>query len=92
MPDRDLQEFYRGWMIEVEADTAGYRGVGYSPSRFCLNTGQSYATEMQAVSLLKGLIDRHIACCQVSLLLRDLYESEKIAFDEWRSLTHSLAC
>ncbi|MGG6294811.1 hypothetical protein ACQ4M4_10325 [Leptolyngbya sp. AN02str] len=86
-----FREFYRGWMIEIELEADAYRGVGYSPARLCLSTERLYTNELLAISTLKGLIDRHIACRQVSLLLRDLYESEKIAFDEWRSLTHSLA-
>lgn len=92
MNEQCHKEFYRGWIVETEQEETGHRGICYSPSRLCLNTHQTYSSELYAISVSKAMIDRHIACRQISIFLRDLYEAGNLEFEEWRSLCNSLAC
>lgn len=90
MHNECLTDFYRGWMIEIVRQDIGFQSVCYSPSRQRLDDDVMYSREFLALNAGRALVDLHLACQQFSGVLRELYESEKLEFEEWRSLTQSI--
>jgi hypothetical protein len=90
MKDPCLADFYHGWIIEVLAETEGFKSVCYSPSRQRLTDHKSYPSDICALVAAKRLINQHLACHSMSVFLRDAYEAGNLSFEEWRSLNHSL--
>lgn len=86
-----LADFYHGWIIEVSQQDEGFRSVCYSPSRQRLSDYVTYASDFQALSASKRLINQHFVRHALSSLLRELYEADSLDFDEWRSLNQSLS-
>lgn len=85
-----LTDFYRGWMIEVVPQGIGYTSVCYSPSRQRIDDDVVYSRDFLALNAGKALVDLYLACQQFSGVLRELYESEKLEYEEWRSLSQSI--
>jgi hypothetical protein len=86
----DLTDFYRGWMIEIVQQNNGFQSVCHSPARQRLDDDVMYSREFLALNAGRALVDLHLACQQFSGVLRELYELEKLDFEEWRSLTESI--
>ncbi|WP_448597830.1 hypothetical protein [Thermoleptolyngbya sp.] len=85
-----LTDFYRGWMIEVVPQGIGYTSVCYSPSRQRIDDDVLYSRDFLALNAGKALVDLYLACQQFSSVLRELYESDKLEYEEWRSLSQSI--
>ncbi len=85
-----LTDFYRGWMIEIVHQGNGFQSVCYSPSRQRVDDDVMYSQDFLALSAGRALVDLYLACQQFSGVLRELYESGKLDFEEWRSLTQSI--
>ncbi len=90
MEDVALASFYRGWLIQILQNSDGYRSVCLSPAWRKISSKVSHAEKEVALCSARAVIDRQFACQQLLMALRDLYEEDRLSFDEWRSLTHSL--
>lgn len=90
MQSEQSSDFYRGWVIEVVADNGGYRSTCYSSSRKRLHCKKAYAHQDEAMRAGRVLINHYSACSQLGRFLRELYQSDRISLEEWRSLNCSL--
>lgn len=77
-------------MIEVVTQGVGYTSVCYSSLRQRIDDDVVYSRDFLALNAGKTLVDLHLACQQFSGVLRELYESEKLEYEEWRSLNQSI--
>lgn len=85
-----LADFYHGWLIEVNLAESGFQSVCYSPARERLSDYVIYSTDFQAIAAAKKIINKYIARHVLANFIRELYELEKLSFEEWRSLNQSL--
>jgi hypothetical protein len=90
MNNAHLMDFYLGWSIEVIADNDRFAIVCYSPCRRRIQDSASYESEFIAMTAAKRAIDWCTACHTLSRALRELYETERIDFEEWQPLHQSL--
>ena len=90
-----LIDFHHGWLIEVlpiglSQNEPGFEAVCYSPCREKVRNNQVHASAFEAMKVAKQAINWHGACQQLREVLRQLYEADRMGFDEWRSLHQSL--
>lgn len=85
-----LADFYHGWIIEIMYDSGGYKNMCYSPCRQRLSDFQSYPDDFQALAAAKQLINQQLVRYVLQGFLREMYESGRLEFEEWRSLNQSL--
>lgn len=85
-----LVDFYQGWLIEVVQIEGRFSSTCYSPCREKLSSHTTHPSDFGAFNAAKRVIDHYGACYSLTLALRDLYETERIGFEEWRSLQQSL--
>jgi hypothetical protein len=90
MQDLYLSDFYRGWSIEVTKQEQGFVITCYSPARQRLSDGSAYPHDFQALRAAKQVINHHLGCLSIANVIRELYELDKLSFQEWRSLQHSI--
>ncbi|MBE9098696.1 hypothetical protein [Vacuolonema iberomarrocanum] len=90
MQSEQSSDFYHGWVIEVVADKDGYHSICYSSSRKRLHCKQAYAHQSEAMRAGRALINYYSACSQLGQFLCELYQSDRISLEEWRSLNCSL--
>ena len=90
MNDSHLADFYLGWSIEVMHNNSGFEVICYSPCRKRIQDFVAYDSEFAAMKAAKQVIDWYAACHTLSKALRELYETDRIDFEEWRSLHQSL--
>lgn len=86
----ELIEFHQGWMIEVIAAEAGFRLCCRSPLGEKLADPTVYQNHQLAMAKAIQLLDQFFACQALRQVLRELYEAEKISFEEWQQLGRSL--
>lgn len=91
MPEPELTDFYQGWMIEITKTEAGYRCICYNSNRQRLSDPTLHPRDLYALAAAKRLIDDVIARCTLANFLREIYELNKLEFEEWQSLQRSLA-
>lgn len=85
-----LVDFYQGWLIEVVHIEGRFSSICYSPCREKLSSHSTHPSDFGALNAAKRIIDQYSACYSLTLALRDLYETDRIGFEEWRSLQQSL--
>jgi hypothetical protein len=89
MKDSCLTDFYHGWLIEIAPLEQGFRATCYSPcrKRFVI---QEQGSNFDALYVAKQAINHQVACGSIAVMLRELYESAHLSFEEWTALQHSL--
>jgi hypothetical protein len=90
MKNPRLADFHHGWIIEVVHHESGFQSTCYSPSRKRIQDISTYTCEQEAFNAAKKLISRHTACYSLATTLRELFELNKLEFEEWCSLNQSL--
>lgn len=86
-----LTDFYQDWLIEVVQIEGGFSSICYSPYWEQIKDDDIYPSLLEAMRAAKQEIDRHVACHSLIHLLRELYEAQRLEFEEWQSLSHFLA-
>ena len=84
-------DFYQGWLIEVIQVEEGFRSICYSPCWEMLNSPLICASDFEAIGVARQHINQYGACYSIALVLRELYEDDRLSFEEWRLLQQSLA-
>lgn len=90
MKDNYLVDFYLGWSIEVAQVEGKFSSVCYSSGREKFINPNIYDSDVAAICAAKQMIDQYGACNVLTQLLRELYETHKLGFEDWRSLHQSL--
>ncbi|MDX2214421.1 MAG: hypothetical protein SFY66_14110 [Oculatellaceae cyanobacterium bins.114] len=90
MQNSYLADFYHGWLIEVMQTENGFQSICYSPARERLSDYSTYSNDFQALAAAKKIINKYVARHVLTSFIRELYELEKLDFEEWRSLNQSL--
>jgi hypothetical protein len=90
MHDSHSADFYHGWIIEIVQEDGGFKSTCYSPSRERYSDYVLHPSDADALVSARHGIDRYVVRHQLASFLRELYEVEKISFDEWRLLNRSL--
>ncbi|MBE9178317.1 hypothetical protein IQ268_06915 [Oculatella sp. LEGE 06141] len=90
MLDPQLSDFYRGWSIEVVKQENGFSSTCYSPSRERISNSTVYLYDFHAINAAKQAINEHLTCKLLASFVRELYEVDRISFQEWRSLHQSI--
>lgn len=83
-------DFYQGWLIEIIQIEEGFRCICYSPCWEKFSSPLICASDFAAIAIAKQHIDQYYACYAINLVLRQLYETDRLSFEEWRSLQQSL--
>lgn len=84
-------DFYQGWLIEIIQVEEGFRCICYSPCWEKFSSPLVCDSDFEAISIARKYINQHSACYSITLVLRELYETDRLSFEEWRSLQQSLA-
>lgn len=84
-------DFYQGWLIEIIQVEEGFQSICYSPCWEKLSSLLISVSDFEAISVARKHINQYGACYSLALILRELYETDQLSFEEWRSLQQSLA-
>lgn len=84
-------DFYQGWLIEVIQVEEGFKCICYSPCWEKFNSSLVCASDFEAIGIARRQINQHAACYSITLVLRELYEADRLSFEEWQLLQQSLA-
>lgn len=90
MKEKYLIDFYLGWLIEVFQVEGKFRSVCYSSCRETFSNPNIYDSDIAAICAAKQIINQYEACDTLMQLLRELYETHQLGFEDWRSLQRSL--
>lgn len=90
MENSYLIDFYHGWLIEIRQFEGGFQHLCYSPTRERLSDSSTYDSDFQAIAAARKIINKYITRHVLASFTRELYELDKLSFDEWRSLNQSL--
>lgn len=85
-----LADFYHGWLIEITQIESGFQNVCYSPTRERLSDYFIYSSDFHAIVAARKTINKYMTRHVLSSFMRELYELDKLSFDEWRLLNQSL--
>jgi hypothetical protein len=83
-------DFYQGWLIEIIQVEEGFQSVCYSPCWEKFSSLLICNSDLEAISVARKHINQYGACYSLAVVLRELYETEQLSFEEWRSLQQSL--
>ncbi len=85
-----MNDFYRGWMIEVKSFGTQFQFVCCSPTGEAVTDGQAYMTELAALRAGFLSVDQFLACSMLRTFLREMFEADRLEFAEWKQLNQSL--
>jgi hypothetical protein len=85
-----LADFYQGWLIEVVETEEGFKSSCYSPCWEKFVSKTICSSEFEAVCLARMHINYCGACYALIGFLRELYESDRLTFDQWKLLQQSV--
>ncbi|MBD2089133.1 hypothetical protein H6F67_04605 [Microcoleus sp. FACHB-1515] len=83
-------DFHRGWLIEVFSHEQGFQSRCSSPCCKRLADETFYASVSEAIETARIQISYQMACAEVALLIRNLYEEYKLSIDEWQNISRSI--
>ncbi|MGI0487611.1 hypothetical protein ACN4EK_19385 [Pantanalinema rosaneae CENA516] len=86
----ELTEFHRGWMIEITQTEERFTTTCYSPNGSRLHQSAGYGSCMAAWRAAIELIDECCVRLALKRFLRELYDTDRLTFDEWQQLHQSL--
>jgi len=91
-PQREvvITDFHRGWLIEVQRLADGFQALCISSSGMEFSDRILYAQPLQAQQKAIQLINHFFASSALKQILRELFEAEKLNFEEWQTLSASL--
>lgn len=90
MKSAHLVDFYQGWLIEVMSIEGGFKSICRSPDRDEFGMPLVYPSDFAAMSAAKQKISQINTYHGVARVLRELYESNHLKFEEWQMLRQSL--
>jgi hypothetical protein len=90
MNEKYLIDFHLGWLIEVSQVEGKFSSVCYSSCRETFSNPNVYDSDTAAICAAKQIINQYEACYTLTQVLRELYETHKLGFEDWRSLQRSL--
>lgn len=90
LPSQETIEFYQGWMIELAEVEEVFCFFCHSPFGESLTDYSLHLSHRLALQAAFQLINQFLACAALRGVLREVFESEMLAFDEWQTLAQSL--
>lgn len=85
-----ITDFHGGWLIEVHQVEGQFQALCRSANRAELGDRKFYLQPLQAHQAAIRLIDDFFARFATKQALRELFEADKLSFDEWQALANSL--